>query len=183
MFVAVDMPDHVKERLAKMVAELGACRADVRWVHADSMHLTLKFLGNVDIRDLVAVDEALKRVAGAAQPARGRLCDIGSFPHISRPRVLWAGVQTDGDGLANLYAATDAAMSELGFPHEKRRFHAHVTIGRVRGDRELDALRQAVGRQAGFGSGPFAIDSFTLFESELRRSGARHTALAVYPLG
>lgn len=177
------MPDHVKERLARVVAELGACRADVRWVNADSMHLTLKFLGNVDIRDLVAVDETLKRVAGAAQPARGRLCDIGSFPHISRPRVLWAGVQSDGDALANLYAATDAAMSELGFPREKRRFHAHVTIGRVRGDRKLDALREAVGRQARFGSSRFAIDSFTLFESELRRSGARHTALAVYRLG
>lgn len=177
------MPDHVKERLARLVAELGACRADVRWVHADSMHLTLKFLGNVDIQDLVAVDEALTRVAGAAQPARGQLCDIGSFPHISRPRVLWAGVQTDGNGLANLHAATNSAMAELGFPPDKRRFHAHVTIGRVRGGRELDALRDAVGRQAGFGSRHFAIDSITLFESELRRRGARYTALAVYRLG
>ena len=177
------MPDHVKERLARVIAELGACRADVRWSHADSMHLTLKFLGNVDVRDLVAVDEALIRVAGAAQSARGRLCDIGSFPHISRPRVLWAGLQTDGDGLANLYAATEAELSELGFPREKRRFHAHVTIGRVRGNRGLEALREADGRQTGFGSGPFAIDSFTLFESELRRRGARHTALARYRLG
>jgi 2'-5' RNA ligase len=176
------MPDHVKERLARVVAELGACRADVRWVHADSMHLTLKFLGNVDTRDLGAIDEALKRVAGAAQPARGRLCDVGSFPHMSRPRVLWAGVQSDGEALANLAAATDAAMSELGFPPERRRFHAHVTIGRVRGGRQLDTLREAVGRQAGFGSDPFAIDSITLFESELRRSGARYTPIAVYRL-
>jgi 2'-5' RNA ligase len=185
LFVAVGLPDHVKERLARVVAELRACRADVRWVHADAMHLTLKFLGNVDARELGEVDAALKRVAGAAQPTRGRLCDLGSFPHMSRPRVLWAGVETGDDRLASLHAAVDAAMNEIGFPTERRRFHAHVTIGRVRkrGTRRLGALRAAVEEQRPFDGGEFAIDAVTLFESELRRDGARYTALAVHRLG
>jgi 2'-5' RNA ligase len=183
LFVAVELPDHVKERLAKVVAELRACRADVRWVDVNAMHLTLKFLGNVEARELGGIDEVLARVAGAAQPTRGRLCDIGSFPHISRPRVLWVGVQTTDDRLATLHAALGEAMNGIGFATERRRFHPHVTLGRVRGSRRLGALREAVAARRGFEAGEFPIAAMTLFESELGKGGARHVPLGRHRLG
>jgi len=183
LFVAVDLPDHAKEQLASLVAELRACRADVRWVSADAMHLTLKFLGNVDARELGGIDEALQRVAGAARPTRGRLRDIGSFPHMSRPRVLWAGVQTAGSALVDLATDLDEAMNAVGFTRERRPFHPHVTLGRVRGTRGLNALRRAVQEHEGFDAGEIPIDEVTLFESELGRGGARYTALGVHRLG
>ncbi len=173
----------MKEQLARIVAELSACRADVRWVHTDSMHLTLKFLGEVDARELGAVDEALKRVAGAAQPTRGQLCDIGSFPHMSRPRVLWIGVQAEGEALAALHAAAEVEFNRIGFATEKRRFHPHLTLGRVRSRGDLGALRRAIEAHEGSKARSFAIDTVTLFESELRRTGARYTALGVHRLG
>lgn len=183
LFVAVTLPDHVKERLAELVAELRACRADVRWVKSEAMHLTLKFLGNVDARELGDIGAALEQVAGAAQPTRGQLHDIGSFPHLSRPRVLWVGVQTSGNALAELHAALEGALAGLGFEPERRRFHPHVTLGRVRGTKGLRALREAVEKRQDFDAGEFPIDAIRLFESELGKGGARHTVLGTYGLG
>lgn len=183
MFVAVELPQHVKERLAAVVAELSTCRADVRWVGVDALHLTLKFLGSVDARAVGGVEAALKRVAGAARPTPGRLRGIGSFPHPSRPRVVWAGVETDGPDLAELHGALDGAMGELGFERETRRFHPHVTLGRVRSPRGLKGLREALRGHEGFDAGRFDIDALTLFRSELRRDGARHTVISEHLLG
>lgn len=183
LFAAIDLPDHAKEQLAATVDELRACRADVRWVRTDSMHVTLKFLGSVEPREVGSIDAALSRVAGAAAPTRGRLRNVGSFPHLRRPRVLWIGLETDGRALPALHREIDAAMGDLGCKREKRGFHPHVTLGRVKSNRGLAELREAVESRAGLDLGGVTIDAVTLFESELRRSGAVYTALGRYRLG
>lgn len=182
LFVAVDLPAAAKERLATVVAELRSCRADVRWVDTGALHVTLKFLGNVDAREVGGIGEALERVSGSATPTRGRLCDLGSFPHMSRPRVLWVGVHTAGDALSNLQGAVDAACHEIGFARERRRFHPHVTVGRVRSPQGIDALRAAIEEHDGFDAGAVRIDEITLFESRLGRGGARYEKLGRYRL-
>ncbi len=146
------------------------------------MHLTLKFLGDVDARDVGAVDATVNRVAGAAQPARGRLRDLGSFPHLRRPRVLWIGVQTDDEALVALHDALQSELAALGFPRDARGFRPHVTIGRVRSNRRLPDLLRTFEKHRDFDAGTFRIDAVTLFESELRRDGARHHALGVHTL-
>lgn len=166
----------------KVATELSATRADVRWIDAASMHLTLKFLGHVDARDVGAVDAAVSRVAGAARPTRGRLCDLGSFPHLRRPRVLFAGVQPQDEALASLHEALQSELESIGFPRDARRFHPHVTLGRVRSNRRLAELVAAFEERRHFDAGIFSIDALTLFESELRRSGALHHALGIYRL-
>ena len=87
------------------------------------------------------------------------------------------------ESLAALYEALQAELSKIGFPRDRRRFHPHITLGRVRSDRGLPALRAAFEEHRGFDAGDFPIDALTLFESELRRSGARYTPLGVHPLG
>lgn len=146
------------------------------------MHLTLKFLGDVDARDVGAVDATISRVAGAAQPTHGRLRDLGSFPHLRRPRVLWIGVQADSPALSELHDRLQSALAEIGFPREHRGFRPHVTLGRVRSNRRLPELSAAFEKQRGFAAGSFPIDALTLFESELRRDGARYHALGVHGL-
>ena len=146
------------------------------------MHLTLKFLGDVEPREVGAIDEGLRRVAVAAAPTSGRLRDLGSFPHLRRPRVLWIGLQSD-ERLTDLQRAVEEALSALGFAPEKRRYHAHITLGRVRGSRELAALREAVETRADLDLGKVKINSIKLFESQLGRGGARYTALSEYVLG
>ena len=183
LFIAVDLPVSLKERLGEIVAELSACGADVRWVHADSMHLTLKFLGNVEPGELVAIDGVLSRVAGTAQSTHCRLRNLGSFPHLRRPRVLWIGVETIDAALLSLHAELDASLAEIGFAKEKRGFHPHITLGRVRHSSGLPALREVVEARDQLVAGEFVIDRLTLFESELRQTGARHTQFGVYPFG
>ncbi len=165
-----------------MVAELSVSEADVRWTRAMSMHVTLKFLGDVDARDLEAVDAALSRVAGAAQPTRCRLRDVGSFPHLRRPRVLWIGVQTEDKTLSRLHEMLETELGAIGFPREGRRFRPHVTLGRVRGSRGLSDLRSVIERHRDFDAGKLDIEEVTLFESELDPRGARYHSLGVYPL-
>lgn len=147
------------------------------------MHLTLKFLGNVEPRELAAIDGVLSRVAGTAQSTHGRLRNLGSFPHLRRPRVLWIGVETGDAALSALHAELDAGLAEIGFAKEKRGSHPHITLGRVRGGRGLPVLREAVEARSGIEAGSFAIDRLTLFESELRRTGAHHTAISVHRFG
>lgn len=183
LFAAVDLPDHVKEQLVALVDELRACRADVRWVHTASMHVTLKFLGTVEPREIESIDAALRRVAGAAAPTRGRLRSVGSFPHLRRPRVVWIGLETSDDTFTRLHGSLESALAEIGFRPEKRGFHPHVTLGRVRSSRGLDALREAVASRRELELGAVKIDAITLFESDLRRTGAVYTALGAYPLG
>jgi 2'-5' RNA ligase len=183
LFVAIGLPDQVKERLAKVVAQLRTPRADVRWIPTESMHLTLKFLGNVDVRDVGAVDAAVNRVADAARSTRGRLCGLGSFPHLRRPRVLWIGARTGDAALATLYAALQAELAGIGFPVDRRGFHPHVTLGRARSDERLPELRAVLNELRSVDAGDFPIDALTLFESELRSGGARYNALGVHALG
>jgi len=147
------------------------------------MHLTLKFLGDVEPRELAAIDEVLSRVADTAQPTSGRLRNLGSFPHLRRPRVLWIGVETGDAALSALHAELDAGLAEIGFARETRGFHPHITIGRVRGGNGLPALRKALEAIAEAEAGGFVIDRLTLFESELRSTGAQHTVIAVHRLG
>lgn len=147
------------------------------------MHVTLKFLGAVEPREVVAIDAALSRSAGAAAPTRGRLRNVGSFPHLRRPRVLWVGLETGDESLLRLHSSLEAGFAEIGFRPEKRRFDPHVTIGRVRGNRGLRELQEAVESRADLDLGWVKIDAVTLFESELRRTGAVYTALGKYELG
>ena len=174
LFVAIDLSDSVKERLEEIITELKTCRADVRWVHFDLMHVTLKFLGNVEPQELVAIDGVLGRIAANTQPAHGRLHNVGSFPHLRRPRVLWVGVETYNGMLAALRADLDVALAQLGFSKEIRRFHPHITLGRIRGNRRLSALRE------GHKDEIFKIRHLTLFESRQRHGSTRYTALSTH---
>jgi 2'-5' RNA ligase len=180
LFVAIDLPDSVKQQLEEIVTELSTCRADVRWVRSDSMHLTLKFLGNVAPQELVEIDRVLSRIVATTQPTQGRLRNVGSFPHLRRPRVLWIGVETDNGMLSSLQTDLDAALAKIGFSKENRRFRPHITLGRIRGNRRLSALREAVEKQSGHKAGSFKIEHLTLFESRQRRDSTRYTALTTH---
>jgi 2'-5' RNA ligase len=146
------------------------------------MHLTLKFLGEIQPRDLTGIDEVLQKIAASAPPTGARVRGMGSFPHLRRPRVIWVGIEPDDDQLAALQASIEAGLQELGFAREKRRFSPHLTIGRVRSGRGKDKLVAAVDANAGIDLGRIRIEEITLYESDLTPRGAIYTALGTYPL-
>jgi RNA 2',3'-cyclic 3'-phosphodiesterase len=171
-FIAVEIPFDVKDRANKMMARLRQTEAKVKWVAAEHMHWTLKFLGPVDMTDIPAVCEAVKR---AVEPLACFDVDAqgaGAFPDAQRPRTLWFGMGRGTEQMIELHDAIEYELAKLGFRSENRRYRPHVTIGRVRqsprGIGELGRLLQA---EENFDGGVALVDEVVVFSSELRADG------------
>ena len=174
LFVAIGLPDQPIDTLISLEGNISGAR----WLRREAMHLTLAFIGDVHAFEENRVDEALRTVHG--EPLSLRLKGVGHFPPRGRPRVLWAGL-ADNEGLAQLQERVVRSLRAAGFRIEKRRFHPHVTLARLRGP---SAPRVADFLQAHslFDSEPFKVDAFHLYSSELRPEGARYAVEANYPL-
>ncbi len=182
-FVAIDLPKSVRSALQAAQETLNSCGLRVRWVRPQGMHLTLKFLGNIKAGltdDIVhAMALAAKGRAGLALTAKG----IGVFPHVRRPRIIWAGLSGRLEVLKSMAETLDAHLASLGFPRETRAFKAHLTLGRVKGKIVADRLQAAIDKLETFESEGFEVSQIILFKSELRPSGAVYTKINEVPLG
>jgi len=151
----------------------------VRWVDSGNLHLTLKFLGNMQEGKLRAVAMAMEKVAGATVSPRLYLGPVGAFPTINRPRVLWVGLGGEVEALRELSTALNQSLARLGFPRETRPFSAHVTIGRVRENAAPSVLRQ-LGTALGAVFVPpigFDGDEMVLYQSILGPGGPLYSSL------
>jgi len=182
LFIAVELPERLRERLAKIQGMIRPVLASVRWVPPDNIHLTLKFLGNVEPDKIELIGEALSRLAADRAPFAAAAEGIGAFPDLRRPRVIWAGAASGAERLQGLAEDVEAKMFNLGFPRENRDFSSHLTIGRFNRPtaiRGLDAILEKAGKEE---LGSFPVDVITLFQSELAPQGARYRSLGRYPL-
>jgi 2'-5' RNA ligase len=182
LFVAVNLPSEVRERLAAEQDRLRHAQADVSWVRAENIHVTLKFLGETEEKRLDRVRPALLEVARGSAPFRIRVSGLGSFGG-RVPRVVWVGVQEGAEPLSRLAKGVEAAMARLGFPQEKRGFTAHITLGRVRSARNAEALLTALAQAETGPLGSVEVNQFELMQSELRPTGSVYTVLERYPFG
>jgi 2'-5' RNA ligase len=157
----------------------------VRWVRSEGVHLTLKFLGDTSTDKLPEIERALATVARNAPACTFAVEGLGCFPRLSRPRVLWVGVQEPTGRLAALQEAIEEAMAHLGFEPERRKFHAHLTLGRVRRRTPRKAVReigQIVTDAAVESLAEVSAESFALIRSVLKPTGAEYTTLEEFPL-
>jgi 2'-5' RNA ligase len=164
------------------MGRLQGTSAKVTWVKPQAMHLTLKFLGEVDLKDIPAVCEAVNRAVNELPAFEFEAHGAGAFPSTSRPRTIWLGVGRGEEEFVALHAAIDRALGELGFRRENRRFRPHLTLGRVRGERDVGELGELVARQADFVGGVSSVDEVIVFSSELAPDGPVHEPLAVAAL-
>lgn len=177
-FVAVEIPGEVQERAGQLIARLRGTDAKVRWVEPRNLHWTLKFLGDVDLREtpeiIAAVAEAVAPFAPFDVEARG----AGAFPDPRRPRTLWIGMGEGSEEMIELHGAVERSLAKLGFREEGRKFRPHVTIGRVRNSPVgIDKLAQLVQQNADFESGLSTVYEVTVFTSELDRDGPTYEPL------
>lgn len=179
VFVAVELEPQVREAIGREIARLAASNADVKWVEPGNLHLTLKFLGNVDRRKVPEILKALEGAARGTSPFPVRWRGLGLFPNRLRPKVVSAGLE-DGEGAEALRALAERveeALSEIGFGRESRRFRTHVTLGRVKSPKGLKKLDEELLLAAGEAFGEQEVGAVTLFMSELSREGPRYTVL------
>ena len=180
-FLAAGFPARVREELAAIRADLEQRILGWRWVREESVHLTLRFLGEVVPDHARLAGEAWRQAAARSQPFRIRLSGVGRFPERGRPRVLWVGLEEiePGGVLERLAADVESEARRLGWPAQPRAFRPHLTLARSRPDGRADAPPERVAER----SRPVWIRELVLYRSELLPGGARYTALANFPLG
>ena len=182
-FIALDLPPGVHRALAGLQQEWQRTAAMVSWIKPESIHLTLKFLGNIANEQVTEIQALLLKVAATAAPLRLQPLGCGAFPSIKQARVVWVGLQGAIEELLKLQKSIEDALIPLGFEPEDRPYRAHLTLGRVKGRRHLQLLQEAVLRRQDFQAEAFDVKEVVLYRSELRPEGARYTALFRAPLG
>lgn len=171
-FVAVEIDEGVRNRAAKLIRRLQQSGADVRWVDTRQMHVTLKFLGEVDLREVYHICMAVEKSVAEIEPFSIDVRGVGAFPSLARPRVLWLGIDDGAEQMSALNARIETALHALGYPREARRFQAHLTLGRVRKqDRALDDLAEMIREMQDLEIGPSTVDQVVIFSSELQPTG------------
>lgn len=178
VFIAIELPDAIGRSLVRWIDLLGRSGASVKWVEPRQAHLTLKFLGDLDEADIGAICTAAARGASGIPPFALRGAGLGAFPHVTRPRTVWIGMEESGP-LCILHAQLETALAELGFPKEKRKFQPHLTLGRVKqASPELAHLSHTLHAHAEARIGEWMVTEIVVMASQLDRSGPTYTRLS-----
>lgn len=174
LFIAIDIPENIRREVQGMGRSIPKARA----VPEDQLHLTLKFIGEVENSRLLDIDDALNGIN--QQPFSLRLHGVGTFPPRGAPRVLWVGV-TPAENTFVLRNSIERALSDIGIPRGKKKHTPHITLARLRNS-PVRQLHQFLAGNAFFQSPDFTVESFILYSSRLTDKGAIHTVQATYPL-
>ena len=185
-FIAIELPGEMVKQLKGFQADLklpGGHAA--KWVDPGSMHLTLKFLGNVEVKRLTAVKDETAIAVGLSRRFHLFTGRTGFFPDHRRPRVFWLGLEGNVEALVTLHKSIDEAMSKLGYARENRPFTAHLTLARLREESSSnDRTDFARTVQARVFEPPcnIEVNSVALMRSQLTARGAIYTRLAEFGL-
>ena len=182
-FIAMDIDDATRRRLAAVAARAETGPARINWVAAANLHVTIKFLGDVDDSAVRDVCDAAADAAGGVEPFDFEVLGLLAVPPRGRLRMVWADVADPTGRLADLAARLEDELAELGYPRERRPFRPHVTLARIRSARDPDRLRAAVAPWADEAFGTPRAEALTVYASELTPRGPLYTPLARPALG
>lgn len=193
-FVAVELNPEVRAAVARLQEEIknraerallrAVPQARIQWVRPESVHLTLKFLGDIDEARIAEVQQALERALAPLMRFAVEAGGLGAFPDSRAPRVLWVALGGPTNHLARLAAEVERALEPLGFPPEAKPFNAHLTLARIKErSREVGrSLAESGVMESGGVLGRLDVDAVALMKSELKPSGAVYTRLFQVPL-
>jgi len=193
-FVAVELNPEVRAAVARLQEEIksrverallrAAPQARIQWVRPEAVHLTLKFLGDVDEARIPEVEQALERAVAPLTRFAVEAGGLGAFPDSRAPRVLWVALGGQTNHLARLASQVERALEPLGFPPEMKPFNPHLTLARIK-ERSRDVGRVMAESgvvESGGVLGRLDVDAVALIKSELKPSGAVYTRLFQVPL-
>jgi len=181
-FIAIELPDEVKLGLVKLQAQLKLGKQPaVKWVDPNSIHLTLKFLGNVPVDKIGDITGVIEKAAQEISPFHLEVKDLGVFPNLRRVQVVWVGISGQVDRLCQLQQRIESNLAPLGFAPESRPFTPHLTLARVRDRASLDE-RQRFGQliantkfETAF---TLEVEAISLMRSQLTREGAIYSRIS-----
>ena len=178
LFVALDLSDAVRTEIAKFCETLRAEFPSARWVRSEGIHVTLKFIGELEDDRVEKIENALSIVASNA-PVEMSFRGTGFFPNERRARVFWIGIEATPN-LAEIAAQVETQLEPLGIARESREFKPHLTLARIEELRGIEKLHEALRRHAPADFGTFRTNEMYLYRSELGRGGAKYTRLKTF---
>lgn len=182
-FIAVPMPQAMIAYLQETMHRLRESRLNIRWIPASNVHLTLRFLGDIDPSLVPGISAGMDTAVQNVTPFRLTADGPGVFPNLRQARVIWIGLTGEVDRLQQLRAGIEAGMAKCGFREETRPFRAHLTIGRTRQRVPASDIAAMLASLKESVSDSFKVDRITLYQSTLRPTGAVYHRLHTSALG
>ncbi|MGC9976861.1 MAG: RNA 2',3'-cyclic phosphodiesterase [Syntrophales bacterium] len=181
-FLAIDPPQEIFNEIIKIQERLRkTLQGDIRWLRPEGIHLTLKFFGYIHDSDVANISNVVKNSVANMKALLLNMRSLGAFPTVTRPRVLWLGIDGDTDAVINLQMRIDATLENCGFKKEDRPFKPHLTLARVKEPKGLIGLAEALKKNEDYDAGSFYVRGLTLFKSDLKPTGAVYTKLSYFP--
>ena len=192
-FVAVELPEPILEAVGQLSGRLRASGARVTWIKPENMHLTLRFLGEIDEDNINRLKAILSDAYRGMSPFTLSVRGVGAFPNMRRPSVVWVGAveareagearsqvqlgneralgDDRAEAIETAYLAAESAARAIGLPPEEKAFHPHLTLARIKDAREAPPLVACLERERDFCAGDFTVHSVSLFSSRLTPHG------------
>jgi len=178
LFIAIEIPQTIRSNFASLLKEFRAIAPQLKWVRAENLHVTLKFLGETESAKLGASLNVLSAIR-SPEPVNLEFRGLGFFPNEKRPRVFWAGLEASAN-LKQLAADIDQAAHGLGFPLEERPFTPHLTLARFQLPGVPPNLLQAIREKSAQAFGSLRTAEVHLIESKLKPTGAEYTTVQTF---
>ncbi len=183
-FIAVEIDPAIRKATAALIEKLRPAGPDVKWVSPENLHLTVKFLGELDADDVAPVCAAVEKSVAETSPFTLEIRGAGAFPNLRRPQTIWVGAGQGDEQMADLVEHVEKALRPFGFRRESRRYRTHLTIGRVRSNARLGPdFPRVLGELADFQAGQMPVEELVIFSSNLQRGGPIYEAMGRAPLG
>ena len=179
LFVAIELPEDIREELVAVEEKLKNF-FKAKWVAKDTIHLTLKFLGDVEEKMLEDIKKTVSEISQKNHRFDLTLKDTGGFPNLEMPRVLWIGVEQGKKNTMGVMEQLEKELTKFGIKPEKREKSPHITIGRVKGLAQRDTKKKEDIHKLTYKSRVFRADAVSLIQSVLTPSGAVYTVLGQY---
>ena len=181
-FIAIEIPEPIQNQLARIQGTLQNQIQKASWVKPGNIHLTLKFLGDVDPDDLESIREAIGEATNRHRSFSLRIGGVGAFPNLARPRVMWVGVKTGGERVSALAQDINVALSHCGFSFETKKFNPHLTIARLKERIDLRPYTNQYHQYDRIDGAEMTVDTVALVQSQLHPQGAIYSNLQSYSL-
>ena len=184
VFVAIKISDKAKREVSSYIKTLedGFKNLRVGWVKDEKLHLTLKFLGDIEDEKLLSLENAVRQVSQDISNFKLKISEIGVFPNPRKPRILWLGIEDAGNNLSKAKKSLEEKCSKFGINKEKRNFKPHLTIARIRQSQKSKKLVKTH-LQNKFEPVEFEVSEIVIYESKLLPTGSVYSVLAEYKLG
>jgi RNA 2',3'-cyclic 3'-phosphodiesterase len=181
-FIAIEIPEAIRGAIVGSIDSLKESGADVKWVSPENIHITLQFLGETEETRIPLIKKALNKILLTYSPFYIKIAGVGCFPDARRPRVIWVGTE-GSQPVINLHGDIARGMAGLVYLEEERSFTPHLTIGRVKSNRNVRELLSKIDEIKEVRFSDFEVRNITLMKSELRPSGPIYSSLAEIPFG